>query len=83
MPSMTDETTIDLRGLKCPLPELRTRKALSRLAPGAVLVVECTDPLAAIDIPHLVRQTGDTLEDKSCNGDVLVFRIRKVGRDTP
>jgi tRNA 2-thiouridine synthesizing protein A len=46
-----------------------------------VLVVECTDPLAAIDIPNLVRQTGDTLEDKARNGDVLVFRIRRGARD--
>jgi tRNA 2-thiouridine synthesizing protein A len=82
MSSATDETILDLRGLKCPLPELRTRKALSRLAPGALLVVECTDPLAAIDIPNLVRQTGDTLEDKARRGDVLVFRIRRALRDT-
>jgi tRNA 2-thiouridine synthesizing protein A len=69
--------TIDLRGLKCPLPALRTRKALSRLEPGAALVVECTDPLAEIDIPNLVRETGDTLEGKTRYHDVLVFRIRK------
>jgi tRNA 2-thiouridine synthesizing protein A len=72
-------TTIDLRGLKCPLPALRTRKALSRLPPGAALVVECTDPLAAIDIPNLVRETGDVLEENARCDDVLVFRIRKRG----
>ena len=72
-------TIIDLRGLKCPLPALRTRKALSRLQGGATLVVECTDPLAEIDIPNLVRETGDALEDKARHGDVLVFRIRKRG----
>src|SRR5260370_39567352 len=72
-------TTIDLRGLKCPLPALRTRKALSRLPAGATLVVECTDPLAEIDIPNLVRETGDALEDKTRRDDVLVFRIRKGG----
>jgi tRNA 2-thiouridine synthesizing protein A len=72
-------TTIDLRGLKCPLPALRTRKALSRLQGGSTLVVECTDPLAEIDIPNLVRETGDALEDKARHGDVLVFRIRKRG----
>jgi tRNA 2-thiouridine synthesizing protein A len=75
----TGETTIDLRGLKCPLPALRTRKALSRLAAGATLVVECTDPLAEIDIPNLVRETGDELQDKARRDDVLVFRIRKRG----
>jgi tRNA 2-thiouridine synthesizing protein A len=72
-------TTIDLRGLKCPLPALRTRKALSRLQPGAALVVECSDPLAVIDIPNLVRETGDILEESTHRDDVLIFRIRKRG----
>jgi tRNA 2-thiouridine synthesizing protein A len=73
------DTVVDLRGLKCPLPALRTRKALSRLAPGALLVVECTDPLAEIDIPNLVRETGDALEGTARQDDVLVFRIRRQG----
>jgi tRNA 2-thiouridine synthesizing protein A len=72
------ETLLDLRGLKCPLPALKTRKALSRIAPGEVLVVECTDPMAAIDIPHLVGQTKDALEEQSRADDILVFRIRKA-----
>ena len=71
------ETTIDLRGLKCPLPALRARKALSRLPAGDVLVVECTDPLAALDIPNLLRETGDALEGQTQEGELLVFRIRK------
>jgi tRNA 2-thiouridine synthesizing protein A len=73
----TGATIIDLRGLKCPLPALRTRKALSRLPAGATIVVECTDPLAEIDIPNLVRETGDDLLHKTRRDDVLVFRIRK------
>lgn len=77
MNDAADALTLDLRGLKCPLPALRTRKALSRLQPGAALVVECTDPLAEIDIPNLIRETGDFLEDKARRDDVLVFRIRK------
>jgi tRNA 2-thiouridine synthesizing protein A len=75
----TGATIIDLRGLKCPLPALRTRRALSRLPAGATIVVECTDPLAEIDIPNLVRETGDDLLDKARREDVLVFRIRKRG----
>jgi tRNA 2-thiouridine synthesizing protein A len=73
---VTDKT-IDMRGLKCPLPALRTEKALSGLAPGGLLIIECTDPLTAIDIPNLLRQTGDTLEDQSTADGVLTFRIRK------
>ena len=57
------EKTLNLRGLKCPLPALRTRKALGGMQPGDILIVECTDPLAGIDIPNLLNQTGDTLED--------------------
>jgi tRNA 2-thiouridine synthesizing protein A len=71
------EIVMDLRGLKCPLPALRVRKKLSGLKSGDIVVAECTDPLAAIDIPNLLRQTGDTLEGKEENGGVLTFRIRK------
>ena len=59
------ETTMNLRGLKCPLPALRVRKMLSGLKTGDLIVAECTDPLTAIDIPNLLRQTGDTLEGKA------------------
>ena len=71
------EKTIDLRGLKCPLPALRARKALSKLAPGDLLIAECTDPLTAIDIPNLLNQTGDKLEASTREGEMLIFRIRK------
>jgi tRNA 2-thiouridine synthesizing protein A len=71
------EKTLDLRGLKCPLPALHTRKALARLAPGDVLLVECTDPLAGVDIPSLVRETGDALEDIRREAKLTAFRIRK------
>jgi tRNA 2-thiouridine synthesizing protein A len=71
------EKTINLRGLKCPLPALRVRKALAALKSGDVLIAECTDPLTTIDIPNLANQTGDKLESSSREGEVLVFRIRK------
>jgi tRNA 2-thiouridine synthesizing protein A len=71
------EKTMNLRGLKCPLPALRVRKALAGLKSGDLIVAECTDPLAAIDIPNLLRQTGDALEGKEEAAGVLSFRIRK------
>jgi tRNA 2-thiouridine synthesizing protein A len=43
-----------------------------------VIVAECTDPLAAIDIPNLLRQTGDTLEGKTEADGVLTLRIKKT-----
>lgn len=74
------ETHLDLRGLKCPLPALKTRKALGGLEPGALLVVECTDPLAAIDIPNLLNETRDVLETQTQRDGALLFRIRKAER---
>ena len=71
------ETTLNLRGLKCPLPALRTRKALKGLASGDLLLVECTDPLSNLDIPNLVRETGDALENTASADDVITFSIRK------
>ena len=71
------EKILNLRGLKCPLPALRARKALGALQAGDVLIAECTDPLTAIDIPNLLRETGDIMVSSAREGDVLVFRIRK------
>ena len=72
------ESKIDLRGLKCPLPALKTRKLLSRLKAGDLLVIECTDPLTQIDIPNLLRETGDKLEGSEQEGKIYAFRIRKA-----
>ena len=71
------EKIMNLRGLKCPLPALRVRKMLTSLKTGDLIVAECTDPLAALDIPNLLRQTGDTLEGKAEAEGMLTFRIRK------
>ncbi len=73
------ESKVSLRGLKCPLPALKTRKLLERLAAGDVLIIECTDPLTTIDIPNLLRETGDALERSARKGKVLTFHIRKGG----
>jgi tRNA 2-thiouridine synthesizing protein A len=76
---MTEETCkrLDLRGLKCPLPVLYARKALAGATPGDIFVVSCTDPLAGIDIPALLNETGDVLEETQIHARVLTFRIRK------
>ncbi|MGE0007221.1 MAG: sulfurtransferase TusA family protein [Parvibaculaceae bacterium] len=70
-------TRLDLTGLKCPLPALKTRKALRPLKPGDRLEVHCTDPLSAIDIPHLVGETGDRIESTARDGDRIIFLIEK------
>jgi tRNA 2-thiouridine synthesizing protein A len=69
---------LDLKGLKCPLPALRTRKALKAIAAGETIRVICTDPMAAIDIPNLVRETGDRLEASDSADGLLSFVIRRA-----
>ena len=59
---MTTTTKLDLTGLKCPLPALKTRKALKSVKAGERLEVHCTDPLSVIDIPALIGETGDRVE---------------------
>jgi tRNA 2-thiouridine synthesizing protein A len=71
------ESKVNMRGLKCPLPALKTRKLLTRLKAGDLLTIECTDPLTTIDIPNLIRETGDEIVDSARKGRVLTFRIRK------
>ena len=70
--------TLDLAGLKCPLPAMRTKKALATLAVGDLLDVLCTDPLSVIDIPHLVQQTGSQLVESVRSDDKFQFLIRKT-----
>lgn len=76
-------TKLDLIGLKCPQPVLRTRKALKSLAPGDRLEVHCSDPLATIDIPHLIAQTGDRVETMRRQEAITVFLIEKSGAAAP
>jgi tRNA 2-thiouridine synthesizing protein A len=57
------DTILDLKGLKCPLPVLKTRKALTRLTEGDQLTVLTTDPMAEIDIPHFCQENGHRLLD--------------------
>ena len=70
--------TLDLVGLKCPLPVLHTRKALARLRRGDRLQVLCTDPMAAIDIPVLAKSLGYTVTATSDDEDGLRFVIEKI-----
>jgi tRNA 2-thiouridine synthesizing protein A len=67
---------LDLSGLKCPLPVLRTRKALRAMESG-VLEVHCTDALAVIDIPNLVREMDCVLLERKAEGAKLIFIIEK------
>ena len=67
---------LDLRGLKCPYPVLKTENRLSAVPPGTLLEVETTDPLSAIDIPHFCNENGHELvsQEKLDGGHRFVIR---------
>jgi tRNA 2-thiouridine synthesizing protein A len=67
----------DLRGLKCPLPVLKTRRRLKTLHDGDRLVLQTSDPLAGIDIPHFCRQEGHELIESAKTAEGHSFIIRK------
>ncbi len=76
---MTEASVYDLRGLKCPLPVLKTRRRMVDLKPGDELIVETSDPLAGIDIPHFCNEDGHQLLSQERLDGGHRFHIRKGG----
>lgn len=76
---MTDNVqTLDARGLNCPLPILRTKKALATMAAGDVLEITATDPGSLKDLDSFCGQTGNEMLSSEQQGGEFLFRIRKV-----
>jgi tRNA 2-thiouridine synthesizing protein A len=74
---VTDPITIDVRGLKCPLPVLKTDRRMRDFSAGTRFVVLTTDPMAAIDLPHFCSEKGHSLLATNRDGDVFRFEIEK------
>ena len=72
-----DAVLYDLRGLKCPLPVIRTRKKLKTMLSGATILVDTSDPLAIIDIPHFCNEDGHELVSTEKTERGHRFLIRK------
>lgn len=68
---------VDCEGLLCPLPVLRARKRLLGLAPGTVLCVRATDPMATVDLPHFCADAGHAYLEARVEGDVTLHLIRR------
>ena len=68
---------LDTRGLKCPLPVLRARNAMLRVAPGQVLRVLATDPGTVRDFEAFCEATGHELVEHGEWAGEFTFRIRK------
>jgi tRNA 2-thiouridine synthesizing protein A len=74
---VADPVVLDTKGLKCPLPVLKARKALREVPPGGLLKVLATDPGAVKDFEHFCKTTGSELVDSREEAGVLVFLIRR------
>jgi tRNA 2-thiouridine synthesizing protein A len=74
-----DDDTLDLRGLKCPLPALFAKRALARAARGAVIEVLTDDPMAPLDVPHMCHQEGYEVVATAKEETVTRMRLRKPG----
>ncbi len=74
---MADET-LDAKGLNCPLPILRAKKALNKLEADKTLEILATDPGSVKDFEAFCRTTGNTLIESNQDGDVYSFLIKKT-----
>lgn len=77
MTTTTHDKELDARGLNCPLPILRAKKALGELASGQVLRIVATDPGSVKDFEAFTKQTGNELISSSDSGKEFSFLIRK------
>ncbi|MGC6518367.1 MAG: sulfurtransferase TusA family protein [Candidatus Puniceispirillaceae bacterium] len=79
-PDETDKVLcFDFTGLKCPLPVLKARRALSDALPGAVIEVVADDPAAPLDFAHFCETAGHKLLSVKEQGPQFHFRIQKQG----
>jgi tRNA 2-thiouridine synthesizing protein A len=70
------DETLDLRGLKCPLPAMLAKKALAPMRSGALVRVLADDPLAVVDIPHMCHGEGHTLESVASRDGYSEFLLK-------
>ena len=75
---MTEATNeLDTRGLNCPLPILKAKKALAEMASGELLKVFCTDPGSTRDFQAFAKQTGNELVEQQTAGGEFVHVLKR------
>lgn len=74
---MDYDQRLDARGTLCPIPVIKAKKMLAKMSSGQRLQVETTDPAAQIDIPHMCKQFGFTLEEATEVTGGHNFLVRK------
>ena len=74
---MSHDALLDAKGLNCPLPILRAKKAISDLTSGQILKIIATDPGSVKDFEAFCKQTGNTLVSSAEAGGAFEFMIKK------
>lgn len=77
-PHMNYDQALDASGLACPMPIVKTKKALNAMAPGQVLRVVATDSGSVEDMAAFAEQTGNALLQSGEEGGKYVFFLRKA-----
>ena len=72
-----EETVVDARGHRCPVPTLKLRKALAEAAPGARVRLLADDPMARIDVPHFVEEIGAVIVSRDEAEGAFSFVVAK------
>jgi tRNA 2-thiouridine synthesizing protein A len=78
-PALTPDLVIDARGHRCPVPTLRLRKGLEAMAAGGRVRLLADDPMARVDVPHFVAETGHALVETAEDGGAFSFLVEKRG----
>ena len=75
--NITPDEVADLKGLNCPMPVLKTKKALDKIGAGKILQVDLTDAGSKSDLPAMIKRTGNMLLETTENDGVYTFYIKK------
>ena len=76
--SVTPDLVLDCSGMSCPMPILKTKKAVDSLAVGQVLKMIATDPGSTSDMEAWSKKTGHQIIDSETEGDKFIFFIQKA-----
>lgn len=79
---MNIDKELDTRGNNCPMPILRTKKAIDELSTGGILRISASDPGSVKDMEAFCRQTGNELIQSQQEGDIFTFLVRKCQENT-
>ncbi len=75
---MDADKVIDCKGLNCPMPVIKTKKAIEEIESGQILRIEATDKGSLNDMPAFARRTGNEIVESSEKDGVFIFYIKKA-----